>query len=195
MPVRLSPHTHISPDTTWTLQSVRPVHRTPTSRTLIMLYVTVGESYRQPNNVLFRVDHGSDTNSTDSFNGGSRRTTSTSGVTSNDGSEAQRGHYRGITFEEILPPQFISNAPPPMVEQPKRGTVRHPKPADAEGPPAAASLRSELSVKRSYPSAKHSDSDKSGGSSGKSRIRSTARALVRGLTMVKKRDSQRYEAV
>jgi hypothetical protein len=159
----------------------------------------MGESYRQPNDVLFRVGHGSDTDSTDSFNGGSRRTTSTSGVTSIDGSQAQRGHYRGITFEEILPPQFISSAPPPMVEQPKRGTVRHPKPADADGPPAATSPKSESSVKRSYTSAKHSDSGKSGGSgggsSGKSRIRSTARALVRGLTMVKKRDSQRYEAV
>lgn len=164
-----------------------------------MTYVTVGESYRQPNNVLLKISQGSDTDSTDSFSTGSRRATSTSAETSTDGSEARRGHYRGITFEEILPPQFISNAPPPMVEHTtKRGSVRHPKPADAGGPPAATSLRSEPSVKRSYPSTKHSDGGKSGGGagagSGKSRIRSTARALVRGLTM-KKRDSQGYEAV
>jgi len=158
----------------------------------------MGESYRQPNNVLFRVGHGSDTDSTDSFNGGSRRTTSTSaGETSTDGSDARRGHYRGITFEEFLPPQFISSAPPPMAEQLKRGSVRLPKPADADGPPAATSLKSEPSAKRSYPSAKHSDNGKSGGGGSgksKSRIRSTARALVRGLTM-KKRDSKGYEAV
>ncbi|KAH9037662.1 hypothetical protein EDB85DRAFT_1935767 [Lactarius pseudohatsudake] len=149
----------------------------------------MGKSNHQPNNVLLRVDHGSDTDSTDSYNG---RTPTSAGTTSTSGSEAQRGHYRGITFEDILPPQFISNAPPPTVEQ-KRGSVRRSKPADAHGPPAATSLTSEPPAKRSFP-AKHPD-NKSGGGGSKSRIRNTARALVRGLSMAKKRDSQGYEAV
>ncbi len=164
----------------------------PASTTLIISYPTVGKSNHRPNNVLLRVDHGSDTDSTD--NGGSRRPTSTSGDTSTDAAEAQRGHYRGITFEEILPPQFISNAPPPTAET-KRGSVRLPKPSDSHGPPAASSLTSEPPAKRSYPSAsKHSDSKPSGGG-GQSRIRKTARALVRGLSMAKKRDSRGYGTV
>lgn len=149
----------------------------------------MSESHRRPHNVLIRVDHESDTDSTSSFSGGSsKRATPTSADAPIDGTEARRGHYRGITFEEFLPPQFISNAPPPMVE-PKHGPTRHSKPANAvDGLPAA----SEPPVKRSYPSVKHSDS-KSGG--GNSRIRSTARALARGLSIMKKRDSQGYEAV
>ncbi|KAF8263197.1 hypothetical protein EI94DRAFT_1741589 [Lactarius quietus] len=143
------------------------------------------ESQRQPKNVLIRVDQESDTDSIESFSGGSggRRTTSTSGDKAVDGPKAG---YRGPTFEDILPPQFISNAPPPAVE-PKHGIVRHSKPAKADGPPAASEP-----VTRSYPSAKRSDS-KSGG--GGSRIRNTARALARGLSIMKKRDSQGYEAV
>lgn len=194
-----TPHTYIS---TKTHPSTKSTQELPTSasRTLIMTYVTVGESSRQPNNAVLKLGYGSDTDSTDSFNGGSRRATSTSGETSTDVSEAPRGHYRGITFEEFLPPQFISSAPPPT--QPKRGSVRYPKPSDnADGPPAAApaaSLTGQPSVKR-YPSAKRTDSAKSGGGAGKSRSRirlgNTARALVRGLSMAKKRDSQGYEAV
>jgi hypothetical protein len=147
----------------------------------------VRESQRRPNNhVLIRVDHESDTDSIDSVSrGSSGQAASTSGDKPIDGSEARRGHYQGITFEDILPPQFISNAPSSTVE-PKHGLVRHPKPANADGPPAAAS---EPPVRRSYPSAKSSDGKSS------SRIRNTARALARGLTMKKKRDSQGYENV
>ena len=145
----------------------------------------MSESHRRPNNVLIRVDHESDTDSTSSFSkGSSRGTASTSRDTPTDG---PRGHYRGITFEEILPPQFISNAPPPTVE-PKHGSTRHTKSSDVDGLP----VTSESPVKRSYPSAKPSDSKPSGGNS---RIRNTARALARGLSIMKKRDSQGYEAV
>lgn len=142
------------------------------------------ESHRQPNNVLIRVDHESDTDSTDSVSrGSSGRRTTTSGDTPIDGPEARRGHYRGITFEEILPPQFISNAPSPTVE-PKHGPVR--RSANADAPPPA----SESAVRRSYPPAKKSSDGKSN-----SRIRNTARALARGLSIMKKRDSQGYETV
>lgn len=200
IPVRLTPHTYISTKTHLSTKSTQELP-TSASRTLIMTYVTVGESSRQPNNAVLKLGYGSDTDSIDSFNGGSRRATSTSGETSTDVSEAPRGHYRGITFEEFLPPQFISSAPPPT--QPKRGSVRYPKPSDnTDGPPeaAAASLTGQPSVKR-YPSAKRTDSAKSGGGAGASKSRSrirlgnTARALVRGLSMAKKRDSQGYEAV
>ena len=143
------------------------------------------ESQRQPNNVLIRVEHESDSDSADSVSRGSNGRT-TSGDTPADGPEARHGHYRGITFEEILPPQFISNAPSPAVE-PKHGSFRHPKPANADGPTAA----SEPPVRRSYPSAAAKSSD----GKSNSRIRNTARALARGLSIMKKRDSQGYEAV
>ena len=142
------------------------------------------ESHRQTNNVLIRVDHESDTDSTDSVIRGSSGLTTTSADKPIDGPEARRGHYRGITFEEILPPQFISNAPSPTVE-PKRGPIRRSnQPANANAPPAASEP-----VRRSYPPAKSSDSKSN------SRIRNTARALARGLSIMKKRDSQGYENV
>jgi len=126
----------------------------------------MAEFYRQQNNMLFN-------GSTESFY-------SQDTYTSTDELQSRQEHYRGITFEEILPPQFISNAPPTGKQSKHRRPVQHPKSANADGPPAA--------VKRSYPS----DSSKS-----RSRIRlgNTVRALVGNMTMVKRRDSQGYEAI
>jgi len=100
-----------------------------------------------------------------------------------DEHQRRRGHYRGITFDDILPPHLIANAPPPGTEQ-KQGRKR---PKSTELPPTTDITTSEpprSSTKRSYPSLKHS------GSGGKSRLQATARALVRRLTVAPKRERE-----
>ena len=115
-----------------------------------------------------------------------------------DSSEPQtrrggRGHYRGITFDDILPPHMITNAPPPDVDQ-KRGDHSGPAERRHAAPSSSATeamgLEARPSTKRNYPTAKKS-------SGGKSRLRATARALVRGLSVVKRdpRGRNKYEAV
>ena len=105
--------------------------------------------------------------------------------TSSDGSgqQQQHGHYRGITFEEILPPHLIMNAPPPGVEQKKGSSKSTERPPTSEPPPP---------VKRSYPPAVKR-------SGGKSRFRDTARALVRrfSISVARKDTGKRrgYEVV
>lgn len=97
--------------------------------------------------------------------------------------EWKKGHYRGITFEDILPPHLITNAPPPGVD-PKRG---RPKSAELPSTPSSttAKRRSSTSSKRSYPPMKQH-------SVGKSRFHATARALVHRFTVSKpKQDSRR----
>lgn len=112
----------------------------------------------------------------------------TSSPSSKDGPEQQtrRGHYRGITFDDILPPHLITNAPPPNVD-PKQKT----KSASRAPTPSTATTTTMAPSKRNYPSAKKS----SGG--GKSRMRATARALIRSLSVVKRGSRGRggYEAV
>ncbi len=137
-------------------------------------------------------------------------TTGSSG--SSDGSEQQQqqtrkggGHYRGITFDDILPSHMIASAPPPEEANRKQKQKRgHSKAASA---PAAAPAEHRQSstvtppsepprtpTKRNYPSGKKLSVD---GGGGKSRVRATARALVRGLTAVKRnsRGGGGYEAV
>jgi hypothetical protein len=109
-----------------------------------------------------------------------------------DGSENQSatGHYRGITFEEILPSHLITNAPPPAIEQrQKRGSVRLsklPPPAAAERSPlpvqASAPVRdrSPPSIKRSYPTTVKRSGEN------KSRLRNTVHSLIRGFTFSKR---------
>jgi hypothetical protein len=111
----------------------------------------------------------------------------------------RKGHYRGITFDDILPPHLITSAPPPGAEQKQtqtRGGRGRPKSAEVPSKAATTSTIPSTSeprsstTKHSYPSVKHSG--------GKSRIHATARALVRRLTLAPKRDSRRrggYEAV
>ena len=141
----------------------------------------------------------------DSPTAGSRSERSSSISTENtspsspDSSEPQtrrggRGHYRGITFDDILPPHLITNAPPPGVDQ-KRG--HHSSPAEPRHAAPTSSttdatiLDARPSTKRNYPTSKKS-------SGGKSRLRATARMLARGFSVVK-RDSRGgrngYEAV
>ena len=132
--------------------------------------------------------------------GGSRSERSSSISTENtspsspDGSERQtrRGHYRGITFDDILPPHLMANAPPPGAEQKRSSPAerRH-----SAAPPSSSidptTLEPRPSTKRNYPSAKK-------GTGGKFRLRATARALARSLSMVKRDSRGRgggYEAV
>jgi len=122
----------------------------------------------------------------------------------------RKGHYRGITFDDILPPHMITNAPPPdaaadgkqkqkQKQKQKRGghstPERHSLPAPSTMTMDQSSPRPP-SAKRNYPSGKKPPS--SGGGAG-GRMRATARALVRGLSVVKmKRNSggrSGYEAV
>ncbi|KAI0301928.1 hypothetical protein B0F90DRAFT_1716446, partial [Multifurca ochricompacta] len=141
-----------------------------------------GSNYR-PSDISSKldIDHESDTNSDGSPQTASSSSSSAFPSLYSDSSvqqeqQQQKGHYRGITFEEILPSHLITNAPPSTVEQ-KRGSFRHPKPAEQSlttsptgGPPPPIK-------QRSYPS---------------SRIRDTARALVRGLSIAK-RDSRGHD--
>ena len=134
---------------------------------------------------------------------GSRSTTSTSteytssSPHSRDGSE-RRGHYRGITFDDILPPHLITNAPPPGPEQKQKQQGRSKPVVERRRSTAAPTTSSSSSsppppsTKRNYPSVKKQSS-----SGGKSRFHATARALVRGLSMVKRnsRGGGGYEAV
>jgi len=107
-----------------------------------------------------------------------------------------KGHYRGITFEDILPPDLIANAPPPGVDQKRERpkSAQLPSTSSSSSPPTTtAERRSSTSTKRSYPPMKQH-------SGGKSRFHATARAIVRRLTVSKpKQDSRRrsggYEAV
>ena len=159
-------------------------------------------------------------------------TTTSPSPSSSDGSDrraggvAGGGHYRGITFDDILPPHMITNAPPSpdaadgkgkQKQKQKRGhskaasasfsssssagerPSRHSLPASMTPTATAAATDEQLRTppsKRNYPSGKKLSI---GGSGGKSRMRATARALVRGLSVVKmKRDSRGrggYEAV
>ena len=94
-----------------------------------------------------------------------------------------------MTFDDILPPHLITNAPPPGADQ-KRGHHSTPA-APTSSTTEATTLDARPSTKRNYPTAKKS-------SGGKSRLRATARMLVRGFSVVK-RDSRGgrsgYEAV
>ena len=106
-----------------------------------------------------------------------------------------KGHYRGITFEDILPPDLIANAPPPGVDQKRERPKSAQLPSTSSSPSTTttAERRSSTSTKRSYPPMKQH-------SGGKSRFHATARAIVRRLTVSKpKQDSRRrsggYEAV
>ena len=155
-------------------------------------------------------------------------TTTSPSPSSIDGSDrrAGGGHYRGITFDDILPPHMITSAPPSpdaadgkgkQKQKQKRGhskaasasfsssssagerPSRHSLPASMTPTATAAATDEQLRTppsKRNYPSGKKLSV---GGSGGKSRMRATARALVRGLSVVKmKRDSRGrggYEAV
>jgi len=96
----------------------------------------------------------------------------------------QQGHYRGITFEEILPPHLITNAPSPEVDQEQErreyGAARPPASCTSASTAAKAELLRVSSTKCGYPSVKNLGSE--------SRLRATARALVRHLS-VTKRDS------
>ncbi|KAI0269383.1 hypothetical protein BC834DRAFT_1031639 [Gloeopeniophorella convolvens] len=87
------------------------------------------------------------------------------------------GHYRGITFDQILPAHLITNAPASPVDD------KHPHRSarGSEGDSAAA----PPPVKREYPAPAKAP--------GKSRIKSTARALVRGLSLAKKKPSTKRE--
>jgi hypothetical protein len=89
------------------------------------------------------------------------------------------GHYRGITFDDILPPHLIANAPPVDVDE-KQGRVR---PKSLHIPSAPSSMttdrRSSTSKKRNYPPSKQYSPSKSG-------FQTTARAFVRRLTTSKK---------
>ncbi|KAI0302971.1 hypothetical protein BC826DRAFT_323195 [Russula brevipes] len=100
-----------------------------------------------------------------------------------------RGHYRGPTFEEILPPHLITNAPPPGADE-KQG--RSKKSNENRSTSSATAEQRPSPIKRSYPSIKHSPSG------GKSRfgVGAKARALVRGLTSRRKsRAVSGYEVV
>ena len=119
---------------------------------------------------------------------------------SRDGSERQ-GHYRGITFDDILPPHLITNAPPPGPEQKQKQQGRSKPVVERRRSTAAPTTTTTSSsspappppsTKRNYPSVKKQSS-----SGGKSRFHATARALVRGLSMVKRnsRGGGGYEAV
>ncbi|KAH9963315.1 hypothetical protein BC827DRAFT_1266597 [Russula dissimulans] len=108
-----------------------------------------------------------------------------SGISSDSDQQGQRGHYRGITFEEILPPHLITNAPSPDVDQKqeRRKSAAARRPASS----TSTSTATVSSTKRGYPSVKNSGS--------KSRLRATARALVRHLSVAKRDSPRGYEVV
>jgi hypothetical protein len=154
------------------------------------------------------VDHERDAESSSSPSEGSSSTSTeyTSSPHPRDGSEQQprRGHYRGMTFDDILPSHMITTAPPPGVEQKqKQGRSkpierRHSTVTAAPTSPSTSMAMATMeprppSTKRNYPAAKKQSS---GG--GKSRLQATARALVRGFSVVKRNSRGRgsgYEAV
>jgi hypothetical protein len=122
-------------------------------------------------------------------------TSPSSGISSDQ--PEQKGHYRGITFEEILPPHLITNAPASDVDQKqerRKSVLRRP---NSESSTSAATTTETESpplppppTKRAYATVKHS-------TGGKSRLRATARALARHLTVVKRDHQSRrgYEVV
>jgi hypothetical protein len=123
-------------------------------------------------------------------NGGRGLPSSARAPKSSDRLEQQGGHYQGITFEDILPAHLITNAPPPVVEQPKRSSTQHrnqaPGPETKTSPIADPPLPS---IKRSYTPMKRPG--------GKFRFRDTARALMRSFTSAKRNSRGRgsYEPV
>ena len=139
-----------------------------------------------------KVDPESDTDSTGfpSDYSGPGPTSTSEGQEQETKERKGKGHYRGITFEDILPPDLIANAPPLDVDQ-KRGRLR-PKSIQLPLTPSSTTTdrRSPTSTKRNYPPLKQY-------SPGKSRFHTTARALVRRLTRSKKSKQRRngYESV
>ena len=140
---------------------------------------------------------------------------SPSSPTSSDGSQTRRnGHYRGMTFDDILPSYMIANAPPPGADEKQQKRRRDSKapssssagPSRSRGsfsPPSSTTTTATTMEqqqqprspsKRDYPSGKKHSSSAGGG-----RMRATARMLARGLSVVRmKRDSRGrggYEAV
>lgn len=145
-----------------------------------------------------KVDREPDTDSTDSPSDYSSLPSPTSETQEQESKDRKgKGHYRGITFEDILPPHLITNAPPPGADQIRRGgrprSAEIPSTSSSSPPTTTTERRASTSTKRSYPPLKKQHSG------GKSRFQATARALVRRLTLSKpKQDSRRrgaYEAV
>ena len=123
---------------------------------------------------------------------------------SSDGSHS----YRGITFNDILSPHMITTAPPPDADAKGEQKRRHPKakaasasvaerpsPSRLHSAPPSSWSTMKVERPRSPPSKRnYPTSEKkllSGGGGGKSRMRATARAIFRGLSVVNvKRDSR-----
>ncbi len=108
-----------------------------------------------------------------------------------------------MTFDDILPPHMITRAPPPSAadadeKKRRRGGRGHSKTASAPERPSPPSISMESprppSAKRNYPTGKKPSFGGTG-----SRMRATALALVRGLSVVKMKQNSRerggYEAV
>jgi len=112
-------------------------------------------------------------------------------------------HYRGITFDDFLYPHVITSAPPPP-EAEKRSRSRngrHSNKATSEGSrPELSLLIPPPSLPTSVPLPSNISEENlkklsgggggGGGGEGKSRMRATARAFVRGLSVIKKGGSQ-----
>jgi hypothetical protein len=150
--------------------------------------VGIGSGHR-PSTPIRKTERESTRAPSVSPNGGRGSPSSARAPKSSDRSEQQRGgHYRGITFEEILPPHLITTAPPPEVEQPKRSSTQYQK----RGPgPKTSSMAAPPSIKRSYQPVKRPG--------GKFGFRDTARALMRSFTSGKRKRNSRgrgsYEVV
>jgi len=93
----------------------------------------------------------------------------------------QRGHYRGITFEDIVQPDLIASAPS-LDDERKRGMFRR---FDKSSTPSTTTTTTTTTTipeprsttKRSYPPVKHCGA--------KSRFKATLRALVPRLSIPK----------
>lgn len=112
-------------------------------------------------------------------------------ASSSDGSHS---HYRGITFDDILSPDMITSAPPPVPDAAagggKQKRRRHSKAASSSSSESSTmeQPRSPGSM-RNYPSSPEKKLSSAG------RMHATARAFVRGLSVMKvKRDSHRRSA-
>jgi len=91
-----------------------------------------------------------------------------------DQEKEKRGHYRSLTFEDILPPHLIATAPS-LDDERKRGMFCR---SGKSSTPLTTTIPEPRSrTKRGYPLVKHSGT--------KSRFKATVRALVRPLSISK----------
>ncbi len=89
----------------------------------------------------------------------------------------QRGHYRGVTFEDIVQPDLIASAPS-LDDERKRGMFRRFGKSSTPSTTTTTIPEPRSTTQRSYPPVKHCGA--------KSRFKATVRALVPHLSIPKR---------